>query len=81
MPGARAISEGSDMNDLLRNLVAATVFAALGILIFVLSFLLIDRVTPYNLWKEIVEDRNVALATLLGAVSIGVCIIIAAAVH
>jgi uncharacterized membrane protein YjfL (UPF0719 family) len=49
--------------------------------IFVLAFVLIDKLTPFHLWKEIVEDKNVALAVLLGAMSIGMCIIIAAAVH
>ena len=61
--------------------VNALVFSALGILIFALSFVLIDRFTPYGLWKEIVEEQNTALAVLLGAMSIGSCIIIAAAVH
>ena len=34
-----------------------------------------------HLWKEIVEEKNLALAVLVGAMSIGICIIIAAAVH
>ena len=51
------------------------------IFIFVLVFVIIDKMTPYHLWKEIVEDKNVALAVLIGAMSIGMCIIIAAAVH
>ena len=59
----------------------AVVFAALGILIFVVAFAIIDRLTPYHLWKEIIEDKNTALAILIGAMSIGMCIIIAAAVH
>ena len=62
-------------------LLNAVVYAALGILIFVLAFWIIDRVTPYHLWNEIVHDKNLALAVLLGAMSIGMCIIIAAAVH
>jgi len=53
----------------------------LGIAIFALSFVVLDRMTPYNLWKEIIEEKNVALAVLLGAASIGICVIIAAAVH
>ena len=65
----------------LSSFLNAIVYAALGILIFVLAFFLIDRLTPYHLWKEIVEDKNVALAILIGAMSIGLCIIIAAAVH
>ncbi len=69
------------MSDLLHNVLAATLFAALGIAIFALSFVVLDRLTPYSLWKEIIEERNVALAVLLGAASIGICVIIAAAVH
>jgi putative membrane protein len=59
----------------------AVIYSVLGILIFALAFVLIDKLTPYHLWKEIVEDKNVALAILIGALSIGMCIIIAAAVH
>jgi uncharacterized membrane protein YjfL (UPF0719 family) len=62
-------------------LLNALIFAALGIVIFVVAFAAIDRLTPYALWKEIVEEKNLALAVLVGAMSIGMCIIIAAAVH
>jgi uncharacterized membrane protein YjfL (UPF0719 family) len=63
------------------NVINASVFALLGIVIFVVSFLILDKITPYDLWKEIVVDKNLALGVLLGAMSIGMCIIIAAAVH
>ena len=59
----------------------AVVYALIGIVLFVATFVVIDKVTPFHLWKEIVDDKNVALAILLGAMSIGLCIIIAAAVH
>jgi len=59
----------------------ALVFALLGIVIFVVAFKVIDKATPFQLWKEIIEEHNTALAILLGAMSIGLCIIIAAAVH
>jgi putative membrane protein len=59
----------------------ALIYSVLGILIFVIAFLMIDKLTPYHLWKEIVEDKNIALAILIGALSIGMCIITAAAVH
>ena len=65
----------------LGNIVSALAYAAIGILIFILSFVIIDKATPYHLWKEIVEEKNLALAVLVGAMSIGICIIIAAAVH
>jgi putative membrane protein len=63
------------------NLVNAVVFAALGIFVFAVAFFIIDKFTPYHLWKEIVQEHNTALAILIGAMSIGICIIIASAVH
>ena len=59
----------------------ALVYSALGIVIFVAAFALIDRLTPYHLWNEIVREHNTALAILVGAMSIGMCVIIAAAIH
>jgi uncharacterized membrane protein YjfL (UPF0719 family) len=36
---------------------------------------------PFHFWKEIVEKRNVAAAILAGAMALGLCWIIAAAMH
>jgi putative membrane protein len=69
------------MSIQLNNVVNAIVYAAIGIVIFAGAFLVLDKVTPYNLWKEIVQEHNLALAILLGAMSLGLCVIIAAAVH
>jgi putative membrane protein len=63
------------------NVVNAIVYSAIGIVVFAGAFLVIDKVTPYNLWKEIVQEHNTALAILIGTMSIGICIIIASAVH
>jgi uncharacterized membrane protein YjfL (UPF0719 family) len=52
-----------------------------GVLIFWISFLIIDKLTPYNLWEEIVEKQNKALAMVVAAMSLGICIIVAAAIH
>ena len=63
------------------TLLNAAMYSVLGIVIFVLAFIFVDKLTPYHLWDEIVRNKNLALAVLLGAMSIGICIIIAAAVH
>jgi len=68
------------MDDLLPNLLAAAVYALLGIVIFILALVAIDRMTPGTMWKEIIEEHNTALATLIGALAIGLSIIIAAAI-
>jgi putative membrane protein len=62
-------------------LLNAIVYAILGILIFLGCFSLVDKMTPYHLWDEIIHNKNTALAIMIGAMSIGMCIIIAAAVH
>ncbi len=67
--------------NLSSNVVNAVVFAFLGIIVFTVFFVVLDKLTPYHLWKEIVQEHNQALAILVGALSIGICIIIAAAVH
>lgn len=66
---------------LLSNLISAVVFAGLGISVFLLTFLIIDRLTPYTLWREIIDEHNTALAVLIGAVALGMSLIIAAAIH
>ncbi|HXB23193.1 MAG TPA: DUF350 domain-containing protein [Gemmatimonadaceae bacterium] len=70
-----------ELDTLLRSLISATVFAVLGIVIFVITVVLIDRFSPGEMWKEIVHDNNTALAILMAGFAIGISIIIAAAVH
>jgi putative membrane protein len=57
------------------------IYSVLGLVVFSVWFLIIDKITPYDLWKELVKEKNLALAIVVGAVSIGLCMIIAAAVH
>jgi putative membrane protein len=68
------------MNDLLGNLGAAAVYALLGIVLFALAFVAIERMTPGTLWRELIDEHNTALAVVVGAMAIGVSIIIAAAI-
>ncbi|MCM2251242.1 MAG: DUF350 domain-containing protein [Ramlibacter sp.] len=56
-------------------------YALVGVLVFWLSFLVIDKLTPYNLWEELVEKQNVALGIVVGAMVLGISVIVAAAVH
>lgn len=74
--------EASDVpENLTQNIVAAVTFAALGIVVLLVSFFALDRLTPYTLWKEIVDEHNTALAVLIGAIALGISIIVAAAIH
>ena len=59
----------------------ALIFSALGILVFVAAFSVVSKLAPFDLWKQIVQERNVAAAILAGAVALGLCWIIAATMH
>ena len=61
-------------------LVGSLVYSILGVIFVVLAFVVIDRLTPYDLWKELVENRNQALATVVAAMCISIAIIVAAAI-
>ena len=56
-------------------------YALIGIVIFWLAFVIIDKITPYDLWAEIVERQNKALAMVVAAMCLGISIIVAAAIH
>lgn len=56
-------------------------FALVGIVIFWLSFVIIDKLTPYDLWQEIVEKQNLALGVVVAAMCLGISVIVAAAIH
>jgi putative membrane protein len=62
-------------------IVGSILFALIGVIIFWLCFVIIDKLTPYDLWGEIVEKQNVALGVVVAAMSLGICIIVAAAIH
>ena len=66
---------------LLNNLVTSVVFSAAGLAVFVLGFVVLDKITPYNLWQELIEKKNTALALVVGFACLGVALIIAACLH
>jgi len=56
-------------------------YALIGVLIFWLCFVVIDKLTPTDLWAEIVEKQNVALGMVVAAMCLGISLIVAAAIH
>ncbi|GAB1385369.1 hypothetical protein MASR1M59_05170 [Melaminivora sp.] len=57
------------------------VYAIVGVVVFWLCFVIIDKITPADLWREIVEKQNQALALVVAAMCLGISIIVAAAIH
>jgi putative membrane protein len=56
-------------------------YALIGVFVFWISFVIVDKITPYDLWGEIVEKKNTALAIVVGAMAIAIGLIVAAAIH
>jgi uncharacterized membrane protein YjfL (UPF0719 family) len=56
-------------------------YALMGVAVFWLCFVIVDKLTPYDLWGEIVREKNVALAIVVGSVAISIGMIVAAAIH
>lgn len=69
-----------NLSDLPNNLVAASLFSVLGLVLFGIFWAIVVRVSPFSIKKEIVEDQNTALGIILGAMLIGIALIISAAV-
>lgn len=69
------------IKPLTKALVSALAFSALGIVLFSLAFLIIVKVTPFSLRKEIEDDQNTALAIIIASVILGIALIVSAAIH
>ena len=64
-----------------KYVLASVVFSFVGIFILGLCFWFFEKITPENLWKEIIEKNNTALAIVAGAFMIAMGIIIGSAIH
>ena len=62
-------------------LLSALVFVLLGLVVFVVAFKSVVTMAVTAFREEIVEGQNVALAILVGLISLSLSIIVAAAVH
>ena len=65
----------------IKILINSLLYALLGIIIFIVAFFIIDKITPGDLWKELIEKHNIAVAIVAGAMAIGICMIVSAAIH
>lgn len=65
----------------LKYIVASIVYSLIGIIILVVSFYIIEKITPENTWKELVQNKNVAVAIVAAAYILAIAIIISSAIH
>jgi putative membrane protein len=65
----------------IKYIIASIVYSFIGIFILFLAFWVIEKITPENLWKEILEKQNMALAVVFAAFILAIAIIINSAIH
>ena len=69
---ANFMAAAFDINEFVNTLI----YAALGLALFALVFLIITKLAPFSVRKEIEDDQNTALAILIGSVMIALAIIL-----
>ena len=69
------------MEELMPVLITTVVFVAIGLAVFLIAFLLVVMLAPFSVKKEIEEDQNTSLAIIIGAIIIGIALIISAAIQ
>ncbi|RNL54049.1 DUF350 domain-containing protein [Pedobacter jejuensis] len=71
------------LNELIsmKYIVASLVYSIIGIIVLFLAFWIIEKITPENIWKEILEKQNMALAVVFAAFIIAIALIISSAIH
>lgn len=65
----------------LHQLANSLIYSLLGIAVFWIAFIVIDKLTPHDLWGQITKEKNVALAIVVAAMCLGIAIIVASAIH
>lgn len=69
-----------DLTVLRKATVEAGISTLIGLLIFVVAWWLMSKVTPFSLVKALAEKKNPAVAVIVLSVLIGLAIILQAAV-
>ncbi|MET0245552.1 MAG: DUF350 domain-containing protein [Sphingomonas sp.] len=69
------------MATTLPQVLATLIYSGLGMVVFVIGFIILDLLTPGKLWEEIKDKQNLAVAAFAGMVAIALAIIVAAAIH
>jgi uncharacterized membrane protein YjfL (UPF0719 family) len=66
---------------LVQAIIQSVLFSVIGVVVFGCSFVAVAKMLPFSVRKEIEEDQNTALGIMLGAVILGLSIIISSAIR
>ena len=62
------------------GLIPTIIYFLVGLGLFGVGVVVMEKVTPFSIRKEIEEDHNTALALIMGSALIGLALILAAAI-
>jgi len=65
----------------LHTFLVTLAYTLFGLVVFGVAFWIITKLVPFSMRKEIEDDQNTALAIVIGAVLLGLAIIIASTIH
>jgi putative membrane protein len=74
-------SEGLSVASLVRGVVGSLVYSTVGLVMFAIAFMIINKAVPFSIRKEIEDDQNTSLGIVIAAVIVGIAMIVSAAVH
>lgn len=63
------------------HVLASVVYSFVGIILLIIAFWVVEMITPENIWKEVSQNKNVALAIVIASFILGISLIIASAIH
>ena len=69
------------LDELLPVVLTTVIFVLIGLVVFAVAFFIVVKITPFSVKKEIEDDQNIALAIIIGAIIIGVALIISSAIQ
>ena len=72
---------GMSVSELGSVLLSTVIFTLFGLLVFGIAYFIMVKASPFSIRKEIEEDHNTALAIVIGAVILGIALIISAAIQ
>lgn len=63
------------------HLLEVAIYVTIGLALFAVAYLIVDKATPFDLGQELIEKKNTAIAIVLAGIFIGIAVILAAAMR
>jgi uncharacterized membrane protein YjfL (UPF0719 family) len=65
----------------LKYLLSTIVYTTLGLVLFILSLVFIEKITKFSITKKVADEGNIAVSIVIGSIIIAMGIIISSAIH